>query len=126
MSRKKINEDEFRNKIREELEKKFQARKEPAEISKEQKAEITRLDEQTNIAYIKRFIREQIQQEVYSQFPEFIECENHLGEINWLTPLELQESFEFFPIEESRISRFFAKFSRKKILLKKIVRKLKS
>ncbi|MEJ2542872.1 MAG: PEGA domain-containing protein, partial [Calditrichaceae bacterium] len=60
----------------------------------------------------KEAIIRSIVEEVCSQYPEMVECENHLGEIRWLTPLELNEEFEFYPLEHSLFEKIINIFSR--------------
>ncbi|MEJ2055809.1 MAG: hypothetical protein P8X42_17990, partial [Calditrichaceae bacterium] len=51
-----------------------------------------------------------MEEEVCSKYPEMIECTNHLGEVRWLTPLELNNEYEFYPLEKSVFERFKNKF----------------
>ncbi len=94
----KFNEEELRRKIREELERKHSERKSKTKETVEQAQPMA---QPVNESYfIETYIRRQLEEEVYGAHPEFVKCENHLNQIRWLTPLEMEEEFEFFPVEE--------------------------
>lgn len=42
-----------------------------------------------------------LEYEICAKYPDMIECENHLGEIRWFTPLELSNEYEYYPVRES-------------------------
>jgi hypothetical protein len=111
---KKFNEKEFRDKVRADLEQSLSAQKNQTGADAEQLAQMDAFDIQTNVAFMKRVIKESVQETVYASMPDFIKCENHIGEIEWLTPLELQNSYEYFPIEKSWLQRFLSLFPKKK------------
>ena len=103
-----MNEKELRKKIREKLNQNHEKQK------KQSKSNIS-IDKQTSDKdlyhsenyhdYQKEAIIRATEEEICSQYPEMVECENHLGEIRWLTPLELNEEFEFYPLETSRFEK---------------------
>ena len=94
-----FNEDELRRKIREELERKHKERtrsrseKEPLDQAR------PLAQPQAESYFIENYIRRLLQEEVYGAHPEFVKCENHLQQVKWLTPLEMENEFEFFPVE---------------------------
>ncbi len=94
----KFNEEELRRKIREELERKHSQRK---ATQKETVDQAQPMAQPVNESYfIETYIRRKLEEEVYGAHPEFVKCENHLNQIRWMTPLEMEEEFEFFPVEE--------------------------
>jgi len=102
-----FDENELRKKIRLELEKKHQQKKnvekiEP-DLSKKGKIELT--------PALKKAIKRIEEERLFSNYNQFVKCSNHLGEIAWFTALELAEQHEFFPVEESRWNLFKKKFS---------------
>lgn len=109
-SGKKFDEESLRKKIREQLEKEHQ-HAESIQPKKEEPAveQGISLNQQDESYYLEIYIRRKLQEEVYSKYPEFVQCGNHLDQIKWLTPLEMEEEFEFFPIEYT----FWARFRRK-------------
>lgn len=114
MPDKKFDEDALRKKIREQLEKEHSEKKEFTD-SQLSKNEIASHDEDESY-FLEIYIRNNLEDEVYSKFPEFVECGNHLEQVKWLTPLELSEEYEFFPIEYTFWARIKNKFiNRKKI-----------
>jgi len=111
---KKFDEDALRKKIREQLEKEHSEKqlKRQSLVNSEQ---ITAHEEDESY-YLEIYIRRKLQEEVYSKYPEFIKCGNHLDQTKWLTPLELADEFEFFPLEYS----FWSRFRRKTALSKNV------
>jgi hypothetical protein len=97
-----FDEEALRKKIREELEREHKLRQENQPESS--KSPISK--EETKSDVFEHLLREEIEAEVYSKYPEFIRCENHLNEVRWLTPLELDSDYEFYPTSESRFERF--------------------
>jgi len=106
---KKFDEDVLRKKIREQLEKEHSEKqlKKQTQASSEQLA----AREEDESYYLEIYIRRKLQEEVYTKYPEFIKCGNHLDQMKWLTPLELEEEYEFFPLEYTFWSRFRRKAS---------------
>jgi hypothetical protein len=110
-----MNEKELRKKIREELkqnheEYKKRLRTEQFSNKKDTSRDLYHSEHQQD--YQKEAIIRAIEEEICSQYPEMVECENHLGEIRWLTPLELNEEFEFYPLEISFFQKIINKFSK--------------
>ncbi|MBN2426456.1 MAG: PEGA domain-containing protein [Calditrichaceae bacterium] len=106
--KKKIaGEEEMRKRIRQDLEN-GDSIPSKASSSKDEKA--VEKDVTLQMEYIRKFIRNQIEEEIYASHPEFIKCENYLGEIRWLTPLEMENDYEFFPVTESRFSKIISFF----------------
>ncbi len=96
---KKKREEELRQKIREQLQR------EHAEKQQSQPGQPA-VDEPTvpvmdESFYIQNHLRRKLEDEIYSRHPEFVKCENHLGQIKWFTPVELEREFEFFPVDEN-------------------------
>lgn len=108
---KKIRESELRQEIQEKLHQEFEAQQnEQSRVKLEpQQEEHPPINEELQELLLKGYL----EAEIYGQFPEFIRCENHLNEIKWLTPAELEDEYEFYPVEESRFQRFKNKFSGK-------------
>ncbi|RMH62969.1 MAG: PEGA domain-containing protein, partial [Calditrichaeota bacterium] len=111
--KKNLNEDELRRKIREELERKHRERTSSKKKEPVQKAS-PMAQPQTESYFMENYIRRVLQEEVYGSHPEFVKCENHLAQIKWLTPLEMENEFEFFPVEESGWQRWRKKWFGKK------------
>ena len=110
-----MNEKELRKKIREELklnheEQKKRLKSEQDSNAKDIGRDLYHSEHQQD--FQKEAIIRAIEEEICSQYPEMLECENHLGEIRWLTPLELNEEFEFYPLELSFFQKMINKFSR--------------
>lgn len=97
----KFDEEALRKKIREELEKEHRQRQENLPDSSEDAETV----EEKRSDVLEHYLKESIEEEVYSKHPEFIRCENHLNEVRWLTPLELEEDYEFYPTPESRLEK---------------------
>jgi len=112
-SKHSFNEEDLRNKIREELEREHQSRVTSSrrETDREQ-AEFEKKDEIHRSELIENYLRQQVEDEVYSSYPEFIRCENHLNEVRWFTAHELADEYEFYPVVETWWDRFKARFSR--------------
>jgi len=104
-----FDEEALRKKIREELERKHQEDQEKLKES----PEIQEESEEKESYVLELLLKEQIENDVFSRFPEFIKCENHLNEVRWLTPTELEEDFEYYPVETSRWHKFKRKFAGK-------------
>jgi len=120
----KIDEEAIRQRIRQELEEKHQQKQESR--TSQPKAE-SQTSEQINLKVVDRFIREKLEEELYSAHPEFIRCENHLGEVRWFTVFELENENEFYPNEESRFKKFFSRlfpYRTPKIINKEQAKKL--
>ena len=120
----KIDEEAIRQRIRQELEEKHQQKQESR--TSQPKAE-SQTSEQMNLKVVERFIREKLEEELYSAHPEFIRCENHLGEVRWFTVFELENEYEFYPNEESRFKKFFSRlfpYRTPKIINKEQAKKL--
>ena len=114
---KRIREDKLRKQFQDKLNQEFQQKKKDAPM--EVAAPISHFDNSALNAELEElYLRSYLEEEICSQYPEFIYCENHLNEIKWLTPLELEGEYEFYPVEETRFERFKSKFSRKKNLPK--------
>ncbi|MCB9058147.1 MAG: PEGA domain-containing protein [Calditrichae bacterium] len=97
-SEKKFDEEALRRKIREQLKNDYSRRQE-AKKTEAEPPEITSRREEDESYYLEVFIRRKLQEEVFSKYPEFVKCGNHLDQIKWLTPLEMEKEFEFFPLE---------------------------
>ena len=92
---KKFDEEALRIKIREQLERKHTEKSKKAENLSTNDLQKIEDDESW---YVENHIRRKLQERVYGRRAEFIKCENHLGQIKWLTPLEMEQEYEFFPI----------------------------
>jgi len=104
------DEQELRNKIQSKLEEDYRKHKARQKTQKK----TGKPAQETAPEFVDEiWLRHELANEIASRYPEFIRCENHLNEIRWLTPLELERDYEFYPTEESRWSRF------KKLLGKK-------
>lgn len=97
-SDKKFDEEALRHKIREQLHRDHKRRQEVKKETETPAEILSRRDEDESY-YLEIYIRRQLQEQVYSKYPEFVKCGNHLDQIKWLTPLEMEEEFEFFPLE---------------------------
>jgi len=108
---KKIREFELRQEIQDKLHQEFEEQQngQSTEITDAHHAHHPSINEEME----ELLLREYLEAEIYGQFPEFIRCENHLNEIKWLTPSELEDEYEFYQVEESRFQRFKNKFSSK-------------
>lgn len=62
---------------------------------------------------LEKFIRERIEEKVYSHYPQFIKCINHLNGIKWLTRFEISEQHEFYPLVETWNEKLKNIFTRK-------------
>ena len=111
---KKFNEEALRKKIREQLQKEHSEKKEFLKESPEHKD--LRDQEEDESYFLEIYLRNKLEDEVFSQYAEFVECGNHLDQVKWLTPLELSKEYEFFPIEYTLFARIKNKlFGRKKV-----------
>jgi hypothetical protein len=114
-NKNKFNEEALRKRIREELEKKHHNREN--KVKKKDidliKYHTTQEDEERSL-FMERYIKQEVENDVYSKHPEFVKCANHLDEIHWLTPVELDDEFEYYPIGESIFKRFRKKLFKKK------------
>jgi len=109
---KRIREEELRKQMQDKLHQEFQQKKENAQP---EAAAVLHFDKSAlNAELEEHYLRAYLEEEICSQYPEFICCENHLNEVKWLTPVELEGDYEFYPVEETRFERFKSKFSRKK------------
>lgn len=107
----KFDEEELRKKIREQLEQEHSEKKEYFE--KQLSEESVAAFEDDESYYLEIYIRRKLQDEVFSKYPEFVQCGNHLDQIKWLTPLEMEEEYEFFPVEYTFWSKIKKAFSGK-------------
>ena len=106
---RKKNEEELRKQIQEKLERKFkekQQRSKPGRNKAEQEIPVQEVRENLE----EKALRQRLEDELCSQYPEFVKCENHLGEVKWLTLFELANDYEFMPVEESRWQRWKNRF----------------
>ena len=108
---KKIRESELRQEIQDRLHQEFEEQQNEQSPETEDTHQVHHPS--INEEMEELLLREYLEAEIYGQFPEFIRCENHLNEIKWLTPSELDDEYEFYHIEESRFQRFKNKFSSK-------------
>ena len=99
-SEKKRREEELRQKIREQLQREHAERQQKKPEEEEEKVN-PGIPVQDESYYIQNHLRRKLEDEIYSKHPEFIKCENHLGQIKWFTPMELENEFEFFPVDET-------------------------
>lgn len=106
---KKFDEEALRKKIREQLEKEHSERQLIKQT--ETSPELLAAHEEHESLYLELYIRHQLQDEVYAKYPEFVKCSNHLNQLKWLTPLELEADYEFFPLTYSFWSRLRNRFS---------------
>jgi hypothetical protein len=100
-----MNEKELRAKIRSELEKKHQSKKASSPEKKNEIHNEINSGPGTENKYLREAIIHSIEYDICSKFPEMVECENHLGDIKWLTPNELHSEYEYYPIEESWLQK---------------------
>ncbi|GEM_PF-1903117 len=109
MHRKKkdLNEQELRRKIQDKLEKKYGREKETSENGRttDLKSEPGLFPTSTGFP-TDDHIRQTLSRQICARHPEFIRCSNHLEEVRWLTPAELEKDFEFYPYEEGWWTRF--------------------
>lgn len=114
-----MNEKELRKKIREELKQNHEKKKNKSKDGIDSTDSMPDRDlyhADQHQDFQKEAIIRALEEEICSQYPEMIECENHLGEIRWLTPLELNEEFEFYPIEVSIFDKIKSRFYKSKRL----------
>ncbi len=110
-----MDERELRKKIREELKQNHEEHKKKLKTGQFSRKKDTNRDlyhSEHQQDYQKEAIIRAIEEEICSQYPEMVECANHLGEIRWLTPLELNEEFEFYPLDISFFQKIINKFSK--------------
>lgn len=107
-----MDEKELRKKIRTELKENHEERKRLARGKIPAGMDYSPgLSEDTlHDEFLKKTIIKTLENELCSQYPEMIKCENHLGETKWLTPAELNDEFEFYPVELSWIEKLQNKF----------------
>ena len=117
------NEKELRKEIQENLKRKFKQKNDKSAESAENNIQIPFASSVSDQNLEERALQALVENEVYSKFPEFIKCENHLNEIKWLTPSELDSDFEFYPVEEGRWQKFKDKHFSPKITDKKLLEK---
>ena len=101
-----FDENEFRKKIRSDLQKKHQEN----QNHKETEISETPTGEQKLSAILKKRIKEIEEDRLFSQHPQFIKCENHLHETTWITALEKAEQHEYYELEESRWQKLKNKY----------------
>ncbi len=109
---KKFNEEALRKKIREQLEKEHSEKNQFLDETLSEDEIAAHEDDESY--YLEIYLRNKLEDEVYSKYPEFVECGNHLDQIKWLTPLELSKEYEFFPIEYTFFARLKNKLFRQK------------
>jgi len=105
MAPNNFDEEALRKKIREQLAQQHKERQQQQQSSGDDSASAPRLPEEDESFYLETYVRRKLEAEVYSRHPEFVKCGNHLGQIKWLTPLEMEEEYEFYPFEEGFFSR---------------------
>jgi len=118
------NENDLRKEIQENLKKKFKQKKEQSSEAGENNIQIPFASAESEQRLEEHALRVIIENEVFSKYPEFIKCENHLNEIKWLTPSELDTDFEFYPVEESRWQKFKDRLFPLKITNKTLLEKM--
>jgi len=94
-----MDEKELRKKIRQEL-KVNHEQNHKKKRSQDRGSGQDSLD-QIHEDFIRDSIIHALEYDICSQYPDMIECENHLGEIRWFTPLELSSEYEYYPVKES-------------------------
>ncbi|MBD3226514.1 MAG: PEGA domain-containing protein [Caldithrix sp.] len=91
----KKNKKQLREQIRSELEQKYQNK----QNEKSDNSQLPTSDEKSYSHFYRRYMEQlvynQTADDVYGRHVEFIRCENHLGEIKWLTPIEEENDQEF-------------------------------
>ena len=94
-----MDEKELRKKIRQELKVNHEQnhKKKPSQDRGFGQDSLDQIHED----FIRDSIIHALEYEICSHYPDMIECENHLGEIKWLTPLELSDEYEYYPVKES-------------------------
>ena len=101
---KKATEQELRRKIQDKLKQEFQRQKSKQTDSEQHEPQL--IDRNVDRSALDReMVRKALYEEICSRYPEFIKCENHLNETAWLTPLELEQNFEFYAVEEGWFTR---------------------
>ena len=111
-------EEELRKKIREELHQKYEQKKGSRQTKQAPaKQPPPELPEEESIDEI--LWHQALEAQVYGAYPEFVRCENHINEVKWLTPWELEGEYEFYPTEESRLTRWKNKWFGKQAKLVK-------
>ncbi len=108
---RKNRESELRQEIQNKLHQEFEAQQneEFQNIENTHQAQYPSINEELEELVLRKYL----EAEIYGQFPEFVRCENHLNEVKWLTPSELDDEYEFYPVEESRFQWLKNKFSAK-------------
>jgi hypothetical protein len=119
---KETNENEIRERIRRQLEEELEKHRNQESQSADSEKRQTRINE---TAFWEEMIKQHLEEEVYGSHPEFHRCINHLGEIRWLTSLEVAESYEFYLDDRGRLHRFFSRLFKKRNIPKKIPENLK-
>lgn len=101
----KFDEQELRKRIRSDLKKKHEGR-----ITNGNSNHMQQEKSEKDLTHvIKKYIRKQEEERLYSKHKQFIKCENHLDEIAWLTAIEIAEQHEFYPVDETKWDKFKAK-----------------
>ncbi len=106
MPEKNNDKKNIRNRIRQQIEEEFNQKQKQYTSSSGSASESDEAYQTRRAEYLKRYIKEYTAEEVYGAYPEFIRCENHLGDHRWLTPFELLDEHEFFPEEKPRWKKF--------------------
>ena len=57
---------------------------------------------------LREYLRQKVEDELFSKHYEFIRCSNHLHEFKWLTEYEIDEQHEFYPHQASILEKFSA------------------
>jgi len=109
-----FNQQAFRDKIRMDLEEQHRRSESRFKTKKDEVPQPSSREEPALSAYLERFIKEELEEEIYSQYPEFIRCENHLSEVRWLTPLDLEKEIEFYAEPQSKYARFRKKYFKRR------------
>jgi len=112
--KQRADEQELRNKIQSKLEEEYRKQK----VRQKTQKKTEQPTQQTNGEFVdEAWLRHELTNEIASRYPEFVRCENHLNEVRWLTPLELERDYEFYPVEESRWQRFKKRLTGKEKLV---------
>lgn len=124
MTKKQVkkHEEELRKQIQEKLERKYREQQESRK--KKSAAHTAGSAQEEYLEQADRELYRMLEDEICSQHPEFVKCENHLGEMRWFTLYELSNDFEFLPVEESRWQKFRNRFFQKKLKDKKLLKRM--
>jgi hypothetical protein len=113
---KKFDEEEIRKKVRSDLLARHQE-KQSAQAGETTSDSAAAKNQDLLKQQIKKVVRQRLEQKIYREYPQFIKCSNHLGEIVWLTEQEINKQHEFYPHEE----RFWQRIKiRRKLKLPKL------